>query len=96
MASLLKCTLYLLIGLKGDFQLISSASFSNQIKKLKELRAMLMEQDPNVAVIVRKLVMVSLMEIFKDIVPSYRIRPLTEAEKATKVKYQVFISFLGF
>ncbi|KAM6347183.1 nucleolar complex protein 3 homolog isoform 2-T2 [Alca torda] len=58
----------------------------NNIKKLKELRGMLMEQDPNVAVIVRKLVMVSLMEIFKDIVPSYKIRPLTEAEKATKVK----------
>ncbi|NXG49950.1 NOC3L protein, partial [Psilopogon haemacephalus] len=58
----------------------------NNIKKLKELRAMLMEQDPNVAVIVRKLVMVSLMEVFKDIVPSYKIRPLTEAEKATKVK----------
>uniref|UniRef100_A0A8C5TYT6 Nucleolar complex protein 3 homolog n=1 Tax=Malurus cyaneus samueli TaxID=2593467 RepID=A0A8C5TYT6_9PASS len=58
----------------------------NNMKKLKELRAMLMEQDPNVAVIVRKLVMVSLMEIFKDIVPSYKIRPLTEAEKATKVK----------
>ncbi|NXU50002.1 NOC3L protein, partial [Turnix velox] len=59
---------------------------NNSIKKLKELRAMLMEQDPNVAVIVRKLVMVSLMEVFKDIVPSYKIRPLTEAEKATKVK----------
>nr|XP_009676098.1 PREDICTED: nucleolar complex protein 3 homolog [Struthio camelus australis] len=58
----------------------------NNIKRLKELRAMLMEQDPNVAVIVRKLVMVSLMEIFKDIAPSYKIRPLTEAEKATKVK----------
>ncbi|XP_057258343.1 nucleolar complex protein 3 homolog [Pezoporus wallicus] len=58
----------------------------NSIKKLKELRAMLMEQDPNVAVIVRKLVMVSLMEVFKDIAPSYKIRPLTEAEKATKVK----------
>uniref|UniRef100_A0A8C0GZ80 Nucleolar complex protein 3 homolog n=1 Tax=Chelonoidis abingdonii TaxID=106734 RepID=A0A8C0GZ80_CHEAB len=58
----------------------------NSIKKLKELRAMLMEQDPNVAVIVRKLVMVSLMEIFKDITPSYKIRPLTEAEKHTKVR----------
>ncbi|NXS31332.1 NOC3L protein, partial [Pomatostomus ruficeps] len=58
----------------------------SNIKKLKELRAMLMEQDPNVAVVVRKLVMVSLMEIFKDITPSYKIRPLTEAEKATKVK----------
>ncbi|KAG6935962.1 NOC3 like DNA replication regulator, partial [Chelydra serpentina] len=58
----------------------------NSIKKLKELRAMLMELDPNVAVIVRKLVMVSLMEIFKDITPSYKIRPLTEAEKHTKVR----------
>ncbi|KFP57119.1 Nucleolar complex protein 3, partial [Cathartes aura] len=69
-----------------DNNVADFGSFLNQIKKLKELRAMLMEQDPNVAVIVRKLVMVSLMEIFKDIVPSYKIRPLTEAEKATKVK----------
>ncbi|MGH0119710.1 UNVERIFIED_CONTAM: hypothetical protein FKN15_058663 [Acipenser sinensis] len=59
---------------------------SANIKKLKELRSMLVELDPYVAVTVRKLVMVSLMEIFKDIVPSYRIRPLTEAEKSTKVK----------
>ncbi|CAI5774738.1 complex 3 homolog [Podarcis lilfordi] len=58
----------------------------NNIKKLKELRAMLMEQDPNVAVIVRKLVMISLMELFKDITPSYKIRPLTEKEKNTKVR----------
>ncbi|XP_012672847.1 nucleolar complex protein 3 homolog [Clupea harengus] len=56
------------------------------IKKVKELRSMLMETDPSVAVTVRKLVMVSLMEIFKDIVPSYRIRPLTETEKSTRVK----------
>ncbi|KFQ43249.1 Nucleolar complex protein 3, partial [Nestor notabilis] len=69
-----------------DNNVADFASHVNQIKKLKELRAMLMEQDPNVAVIVRKLVMVSLMEIFKDIAPSYKIRPLTEAEKATKVK----------
>ncbi|XP_055781714.1 nucleolar complex protein 3 homolog [Salvelinus fontinalis] len=54
------------------------------IKKLQELRSMLMETDPYMAV--RKLVMVSLMEVFKDIVPSYRIRPLTETEKALKVK----------
>lgn len=64
----------------------SNISLMSQIKKLKELRAMLMETDPSIAVTVRKLVMVSLMEIFKDIVPSYRIRPLTEAEKSTKVK----------
>ncbi|XP_067226221.1 nucleolar complex protein 3 homolog [Chanodichthys erythropterus] len=68
---------------------VSSAILADphaNIKKLKELRAMLMETDPCVAVTVRKLVMVSLMEVFKDIVPAYRIRPLTEAEKATKVK----------
>uniref|UniRef100_A0A4W3K2U6 Nucleolar complex protein 3 homolog n=1 Tax=Callorhinchus milii TaxID=7868 RepID=A0A4W3K2U6_CALMI len=56
------------------------------IKRLKELRAMLMETDPNVAVTVRKLVMISLMELFKDITPSYRIRPLTESEETAKVK----------
>ncbi|CAL8302530.1 unnamed protein product [Lota lota] len=59
---------------------------NNNIKKLKELRGMLVETDPLVAVTVRKLVMVSLMEIFKDIVPAFRIRPLTEEEKAAKVK----------
>ena len=37
---------------------------------------MLMEQDPDVAVTVRKLVIVSLMELFKDITPSYKIQPL--------------------
>uniref|UniRef100_A0A8C8YYV5 Nucleolar complex protein 3 homolog n=1 Tax=Prolemur simus TaxID=1328070 RepID=A0A8C8YYV5_PROSS len=58
----------------------------SNIKKLKELRSMLMEQDPDVAVTVRKLVIVSLMELFKDITPSYKIRPLTEAEKSTKMR----------
>ncbi|KAM9325017.1 nucleolar complex protein 3 homolog [Gastrophryne carolinensis] len=58
----------------------------NSIKKLKELRAMLMEQDSTVAVTVRKLVLISLMEIFKDIAPSYKIRPLTEEEKSARVK----------
>lgn len=56
------------------------------IKKLKELRSMLMEQDPDVAVTVRKLVIISLMELFKDITPSYKIRPLTEAEKSSKIR----------
>uniref|UniRef100_A0A3B4GKR5 Nucleolar complex protein 3 homolog n=1 Tax=Pundamilia nyererei TaxID=303518 RepID=A0A3B4GKR5_9CICH len=56
------------------------------IKRVKELRGMLMEADPSVAVTVRKLVMVSLMEVFKDIAPTYRIRPLTSAEKTAKVK----------
>nr|XP_033799371.1 nucleolar complex protein 3 homolog isoform X2 [Geotrypetes seraphini] len=74
---------------KAHIAALASAILSepdNSIKKLKELRAMLMEQDSTVAVTVRKLVMVSLMEVFKDITPSYKIRPLSEAEKATKVK----------
>ncbi|XP_072280517.1 nucleolar complex protein 3 homolog [Pyxicephalus adspersus] len=58
----------------------------NSIKKLKELRTMLMEQDSTVAVTVKKLVLISLMEIFKDIAPSYKIRPLTEEEKSARVK----------
>ncbi|XP_076024049.1 nucleolar complex protein 3 homolog isoform X2 [Genypterus blacodes] len=68
---------------------LSSAVISapvTSIRRVKELRAMLMESDPCVAVTIRKLVMVSLMEIFKDIAPTYRIRPLTSEEKATKVK----------
>ncbi|KAI4785585.1 hypothetical protein KUCAC02_037674, partial [Chaenocephalus aceratus] len=64
---------------------IMSDPYSN-IKRLKELRGMLMESDPAVAVTVRKLVMVSLMEIFKDVAPTFRIRPLTSEEKAAKVK----------
>ncbi|XP_054455146.1 nucleolar complex protein 3 homolog [Anoplopoma fimbria] len=64
---------------------VVSDPYSN-IKRVKELRGMLMETDPSVAVTVRKLVMVSLMEIFKDVAPTYRIRPLTPEEKASKVK----------
>lgn len=64
---------------------IVSDPYSN-MKRVKELRGMLMESDPSVAVTIRKLVMVSLMEIFKDITPTYRIRPLTPEEKAAKVK----------
>ncbi|KAH0623607.1 hypothetical protein JD844_006539 [Phrynosoma platyrhinos] len=74
---------------KTHIAALASAILSDpesNMKKLKELRAMLMEQDPNVAVTVRKLVMISLMELFKDITPSYKIRPLTEREKNTKVK----------
>ncbi|KAG8552312.1 hypothetical protein GDO81_004472 [Engystomops pustulosus] len=58
----------------------------NSIKKLKELRVMLTEQDSTVAVTIRKLVLISLLEIFKDIAPSYKIRPLTEEEKTARVK----------
>uniref|UniRef100_UPI0037E9651F nucleolar complex protein 3 homolog isoform X2 n=1 Tax=Semicossyphus pulcher TaxID=241346 RepID=UPI0037E9651F len=73
------------LSIAGLGSAIVSDPYSN-IKRLKELRGMLMEADPCAAVTVRKLVMVSLMEIFKDITPTYRIRPLTPEEKATKVK----------
>uniref|UniRef100_A0A673BJK1 Nucleolar complex protein 3 homolog n=1 Tax=Sphaeramia orbicularis TaxID=375764 RepID=A0A673BJK1_9TELE len=79
---------------RGEGGLVSSDWFTEEgaglkviiIKRLKELRGMLMESDPAVAVTVRKLVMVSLMEIFKDIAPTYKIRPLTSEEKAAKVR----------
>ncbi|XP_073934839.1 nucleolar complex protein 3 homolog [Castor canadensis] len=78
-----------LLEKKMHIATLASAILSDpesNIKKLKELRSMLMEQDPDVAVTVRKLVIVSLMELFKDITPSYKIRPLTEAEKSTKLR----------
>ncbi|KAF3827776.1 hypothetical protein GH733_001011 [Mirounga leonina] len=46
----------------------------------------ILDMDPDVAVTVRKLVIISLLELFKDITPSYKIRPLTEAEKSTKIR----------
>jgi len=48
---------------------------------------MLEETDPDVMVTVRKLVMVSLMEVFKDIIPGYRLRMATEKEKQQKVNF---------
>ena len=56
-----------------------------QIKMLKELVQMLYEKDSDVLVTVRKLVMISLMELFKDIVPGYHIRLPTEKEQKQKV-----------
>lgn len=56
-----------------------------QMNKLKELRLMLGESDPGVSLTVRKYAMVSLIEVFKDIVPGYRLRIPTEMEKAQKV-----------
>lgn len=67
------------------FDLVLQLTSCVQVKRLKELRGMLMERDPCVAVTIRKLAMVSLMEVFKDIAPGYRIRPLTSAEAAVKV-----------
>ena len=42
-----------------------------QVTLLKKLRALCSEDDPPVAVTVRKLSMVSLMTVLKDLVPRY-------------------------
>lgn len=55
------------------------------MKKLKELRQMLTYPDVRNSLILRKLIVVSLCEIYKDIMPSYKIRPLTEKEKEQNV-----------
>ncbi len=39
--------------------------------------------------IIRKLAILSQLAIFKDIIPGYRIRALTEAEKSEKVSQMV-------
>jgi len=46
---------------------------------------MLNEKDPDVCVTVRKYAMISLLEIFKDIIPGYYIRLPTDKEKHQKV-----------
>ena len=51
------------------------------MKKLKELRQMLSYADVKCSFILKKLIVVSLCEIYKDILPSYKIRPWTEKEK---------------
>lgn len=83
----------------------------NNMKKLKELRLLLGSQDPGIALSVRKYAIVSLMEVFKDIVPGYRLRLPTEKERSQRVKketktlldyeasfllnYKVYLEFLN-
>lgn len=74
---------------KRKIALLSSSVIENpeeNMKKLREIRLMLHESDPDVFITVRKLAMLSLMEIFKDIIPGYRIRLLTQSEKQQKMK----------
>jgi len=59
---------------------------TDKVGNLKELLALCVRTQP---VTVRKLALLSLMEVFKDIVPSYRIRELTEQEHAIKVSRDV-------
>ncbi|XP_014661540.1 PREDICTED: nucleolar complex protein 3 homolog [Priapulus caudatus] len=60
------------------------------VGKLKQLRMTLYEQDPNIMVTVKKWAMMSLLEVFKDITPGYRIRLSThdadDGEDSEKLK----------
>ena len=52
-----------------------------EISKLKHLRELLNLGDPLISMSIRKLTMLSLVELFRDIVPGYRIRSLKESSK---------------
>jgi nucleolar complex protein 3 len=52
-----------------------------EISNLKQLRLLLNLGDPLISLTIRKLTMLSLVELFRDIVPGYRIRSLKEQTK---------------
>uniref|UniRef100_A0A8C0XL49 Nucleolar complex protein 3 homolog n=1 Tax=Castor canadensis TaxID=51338 RepID=A0A8C0XL49_CASCN len=86
-----------LLEKKMHIATLASAILSDQkIKKLKELRSMLMNRILMWAVTVRKLVIVSLMELFKDITPSYKIRnqKLREFEEGLVSQYKFYLENL--
>ncbi|ELU04426.1 hypothetical protein CAPTEDRAFT_154522 [Capitella teleta] len=58
----------------------------SNMSKLKEMRMMLDESDPLIALSVKKLTAFSLLEVFKDILPDYRIRVATDKEKEGQAK----------
>ncbi|XP_013420494.1 nucleolar complex protein 3 homolog [Lingula anatina] len=76
---------------KQKIALLAGAIIENpeeNMRKLKELRVMLEFQDPQLFITVRKLAMLSLLEVFKDIIPGYRIRPPTDKEKEQSMKLE--------
>ncbi|KAK2177369.1 hypothetical protein NP493_601g01041 [Ridgeia piscesae] len=74
---------------KRTIAMLSSALIENpeqNVKKLKELQLLMIEKDPEIFITVRKLATVSLLEIYKDIIPEYRIRLTTDTEKEQSMK----------
>lgn len=65
---------------------ISYHTFS-KVKKLKTLRLLIAVEDPDIVLTVRKLGMVSMTEVFKDIIPSYRVRDWAQGEETVKVSH---------
>ncbi|KAJ8025806.1 Nucleolar complex protein 3-like [Holothuria leucospilota] len=59
------------------------------VLKLKTLRSILRVSDPDIVVTVRKLGMVSLTEVFKDIIPGYRVRDWTEETETVQLSKEV-------
>ncbi|CAB4012851.1 nucleolar complex 3 homolog [Paramuricea clavata] len=72
-------------------ELVSSVLEDPQanIDKLSEINKLCQEKDSDISITVRKLAIVSQLEVFKDIIPGYRIRPLSESEQKVKVSKDV-------
>lgn len=71
--------------MKLEIATISQSIIENpegKISSLKKLLPMCLKSHP---LQIRKLAILSLLEIFKDIIPSYRIRDLSDVERSAKV-----------
>ena len=55
----------------------------------------MIEKDPEIFITVRKLATISLLEIYKDIIPEYRFRVSTETEKQQSVSIILSGNFSG-
>jgi nucleolar complex protein 3 len=64
------------------------------MKKLRELRTMLTTPEIKSSYLLQKLIIVSLCEIFKDIMPSYKIRAWTDKENSQNVWIKFELSIL--
>ena len=74
---------------KSTYTLVYFCMCLWQVGKLKTLRSFTDISDGNVPVTVCKLALLSLMEVFKDVLPEYRIRVFTSKEKHQKVCCQL-------
>lgn len=75
--------------LKTKIGVCSSSVIENpqeNINYLKDLTILLSGPDPSCQLTITRLATLSLLEIYKDILPSYRIRSLSSQEKSQKMK----------
>ncbi|KAM7444886.1 Nucleolar complex protein 3 [Porites harrisoni] len=64
------------------------------VSELQELCKLCDERDTDVRITTKKLAMVSLLTVFKDIVPGYPIRRLTEKEQGVKLSKRKYLQIL--